>query len=247
MIPFSMFFLFGWLLYAFIFSVNITGYNEGLLTPKALVPTILLSCLTYFTVWPCKYLICLVIGTSAGSQEVTPNMDVNQCGVFHRCMTGSPCGCGRWPWKFQPLQRTFWRECCENKATGTRICWSAGQWRPWMTERTFTSMSGTPWLHIPPETTWCSGRPLPLFSSIASPQLFIGFLTKTSLSGPEHGWRTCLRERARWCVRLWTTTALRLSASGRTSSCRATILSHVGGTSPDLRIFPGSTAGKGWQ
>lgn len=162
----------------------------------------------------------------------------------------SLCGCGRWPWKFQPVQRTSWQECCESKVTGMRICWSVGQWRLWMTEQTFTSMSGTPWLHIPPETMWCWGRLLPLFSSIGSHQpsilskVVLWFLTKTSLSDPEHGWQTCLRGHAHWCVNLWTTTVSLLSASGRTSSCHATILSPVGGTSPDWHIFPGSTAGK---
>lgn len=108
------------------------------------------------------------------------------------------CGCGRWLWKFPLVQRKFWQECCESKVTGMRIYWSVGQWRPWMKKQTFTSMSETPWLHIPPETTWCWGRLNAPFSSFASHQLSIlsvfcfGFFLTKNLCVRTRTWLTDL-------------------------------------------------------
>lgn len=75
-----------------------------------------------------------------------------------RCMTASRCGCGRRPSRWPPAPRRSCRGCCGSRATGTRTCWSAGQWRRWTSGPRSTSTSATPWLLIPPEITWCSGR-----------------------------------------------------------------------------------------
>lgn len=82
--------------------------------------------------------------------------------VFH-------CDCGRWPSRFLRVPRRFWPECCGSRATGTRICSRAGLWRLWMRGQKSTSMWGTPWLHIPPGITWCSGRDTYPFSSSPFP------------------------------------------------------------------------------
>ena len=82
---------------------------------------------------------------------------------------GFHCGCGRWPWRCPLVRRRCSRGCCGNRATGMRICSRVEWWRPWTRRQRSTSTSRTPWLHIPPETTWCSGMfPLLFLSSSSS-------------------------------------------------------------------------------
>lgn len=162
------------------------------------------------------------------------------------------CGCGRWPWRCLPVLKRFWQECCGSRVTGTRTCWRAGQCRLWMKRQKSTSMSGIPWLHIPPKTTWSSGKHVPSFFPICLNPLLVFIFFKdlivkpnTSLFASEHGKQTCQREHVHWCAHPWTMTALLWLASAPTSSCHATTLSPAEAASPDSHIFPGSTAG-GW-
>lgn len=65
-----------------------------------------------------------------------------------------------------------------------------------------------------------------------------------SLSLLGHGWQTCRRERARWCVFLWTMKGLQWWAYEPTFSHRATSLSPVEPTNPASHTSPGPTAGE---